>query len=83
MGRLLDRALELQASDLVFTCYENDVEVLVRRIGIVKRLASMPRELGLRCMTYIRAMAGLRLAEHRHPQDGRWIYRLARTRPST
>jgi len=76
VGRLLDRAIELEASDVFITCLEDGVEVVVRRLGIIQRLAIMPRDLGMRCLSHIRVMAGLRIDERRHPQDGRWIYRL-------
>lgn len=74
--RLFDRAVEMRASDVFFNCHENDVEVTVRHLGAIQTLARMPRELGFRCLQHIRAAAGLRFDERRHPQDGRWVYRL-------
>lgn len=75
VGRLVEHALTLQASDLFLSCNEADVEVSVRYLGIVHRVASLDLDVGFRCMAHIRATSGMKFAERRHPQDGRWVFR--------
>ncbi len=74
---LLDEAIDAGASDLFFGCSEDDVEVSIRHLGMVKRIATLPLEAGIRCMMHIRAAAGMKFHEKRVPQDGRWVRRRA------
>jgi type II secretory ATPase GspE/PulE/Tfp pilus assembly ATPase PilB-like protein len=73
VGRVVDYAVEIWASDLFFISNENDISVLVRHLGIMRRLSVLSTELGRRCMNHIKALAGMDLVERRRPQDGRWI----------
>src|SRR5262245_28622955 len=73
---LVEHAVRIRASDMYFVVNEDDVEVQVRHLGIVRSLALLTREAGQRCIAHIRAMSQVRLAERRHPQDGRWVFRL-------
>ncbi|MEQ8788997.1 MAG: GspE/PulE family protein [Pirellulaceae bacterium] len=72
---LIDYAVQLKASDVFFSCEENHIEVTVRQLGMVRNLAKLSLELGIRCIAHIRAMSGLKIDERRRPQDGRWIFR--------
>ncbi len=74
---LLDEAIDAGASDLFIGCSEQEVEVSIRNLGIVKVIATLPLETGIRCMMHIRAAAGMKFHEKRVPQDGRWIRRRA------
>src|SRR5207237_79089 len=46
---------------------------LVRHLGLVRLLTILPSEMGKRCMSHIKVMAGMDLAEQRRPLDGRWV----------
>jgi type II secretory ATPase GspE/PulE/Tfp pilus assembly ATPase PilB-like protein len=73
---LVDHAVSVGASDMYFATNDDDVEVQIRHFGIIRHLASLSRETGLRCIGHIRTMGSLRLMERRHPQDGRWVVRM-------
>ena len=45
----------------------------MRHLGIVRLLTILSPDLGRRCISYIKAMAGMDLAETRRPLDGRWV----------
>jgi type II secretory ATPase GspE/PulE/Tfp pilus assembly ATPase PilB-like protein len=71
--RLIEHAFELQVSDLFFMAAENHVVVSVRHLGTLQRVALLPAELGRRCMSHIKVVASMDVAEKRRPLDGRWI----------
>lgn len=71
---LLAQAMDLRASDLYFGAQANHMAVQIRHLGIVRALASLPRELGDHCIGYIKATAGMNVVEHRRPIDGRWLH---------
>jgi type II secretory ATPase GspE/PulE/Tfp pilus assembly ATPase PilB-like protein len=73
VGRLIDHAVAVQASDLYFATNENHVAVLARHLGIVRLLTILNLDMGRRCLNAIKALAGMDLVEHRRPQDGRWL----------
>jgi general secretion pathway protein E len=73
VAALIDHAIKLPASDLFIAVNENHVAVSVRHLGIVRLQTVLSPDLGRRCVSYIKAMAGLDLAEQRRPQDGRWV----------
>lgn len=75
VNRLLEHVAELDASDLFLVTNENHVAVLARHHGILRQLSVVSLEMGRRCITYIKAMAGMDLVDRRRPHDGRWIYR--------
>src|SRR3954454_24388844 len=73
VATLIDHAVALPASDLYIGANENHVAVSVRHLGMVRLLTILSPELGKRCISYIKAMAGMDLAETRRPLDGRWV----------
>ena len=73
VAALVDHAARLGASDLFFSFNDNHVAVSVRHLGIVRLLTILTTEHGRRCTSYIKAMAGMDLAEQRRPLDGRWV----------
>lgn len=75
LNRLLAHAVEHRASDLFFCAEERYTSVSVRHLGIWRRVAQLPTELGKRCEAYLKGQAGMDISEHRKPQDGRWVYR--------
>ena len=74
--QLIRDAAELPASDLYFNWNESDVTIFVRHLGILRRLSSITRDEGSRFVNYVKASAGMDLAQRLRPLDGRWISRL-------
>lgn len=73
-SRLVEHAASLQASDLFFTTNENHVTVSVRHLGMLRLASILPLDMGRRCMSHIKALSGMDVAERRRPLDGRWLY---------
>src|SRR4051812_49601264 len=74
VDRLIDRALELRASDLFLVTNEQHVAVQVRLRGQVEQVCILDAEQGRRFISRIRHQAGMDVSDHRRPHDGRWIY---------
>ncbi len=70
---LIRHALDLPASDLFITWREEGASIAVRHLGITKRLATIADEEGRRVVNYVKAMAGMDLAQKMRPLDGRWV----------
>ncbi len=75
IGRLIDYAAELRASDLFFLTNEQHVAVQVRHLGLIRPISVLGAEQGRRYIAHIRSVAGIDAGDRRHPTDGRWIYR--------
>jgi len=75
VAALIEHAVQINASDMYFAVNEDDVEVQVRHLGIIRSLALLTREAGQRCIAHVRTMSQMRMNERRHPLDGRWVYR--------
>lgn len=73
VSQLIEQAAELQASDIFFLSDENGLRVAMRRMGRLETLADVSREQGRHLISYIKAQAGIDIAERRRPQEGRWI----------
>jgi type II secretory ATPase GspE/PulE/Tfp pilus assembly ATPase PilB-like protein len=71
---LIERALDLRASDLFLVTNEQHVAVQARIFGQVEVLAILPIEIGRKYLTHVRNMARMDVSDHRKPHDGRWIY---------
>jgi type II secretory ATPase GspE/PulE/Tfp pilus assembly ATPase PilB-like protein len=74
VGRLIEHAVKIGASDLFFSSAEAGVTVTVRRLGRIEHIGQVPTAQGLPCITFVRTMAGMKLEENRRPQDGRWEF---------
>src|SRR5688572_626197 len=74
VGILIDRALELRASDLFIATNEQHVAVQVRLRGQVEQISVLDAEQGKRYIAHIRNTAAMDVSDHRRPHDGRWIY---------
>jgi type II secretory ATPase GspE/PulE/Tfp pilus assembly ATPase PilB-like protein len=70
---LIEQAAELKASDIFFLSDETDLRVALRRMGHLETLAEVSREQGRHLISYLKAQAGIDIAERRRPQEGRWI----------
>ena len=67
---LLEHAVQSGASDLYFDTHETGVDISVRRWGIARRIADLPDELGVRCISHLQAESGIRSTDRRHPRTG-------------
>lgn len=74
---LLDQAVEVGASDLFLSCERSDWSVTLRHLGVVRPACRLPLSLGRHCASHLRAEAGMDIAEHHHPHDGRYVHRTA------
>jgi type II secretory ATPase GspE/PulE/Tfp pilus assembly ATPase PilB-like protein len=73
--QLLERAVEMHASDLFFCTNETQVIIALRHLGLLRQLAEVPLDYGRRCVSHVKAIAGMDVAERRRPMDGRRVYR--------
>src|SRR5262245_31987912 len=71
LSSLLHAAVKIEASDLFFASSEDSVDITMRSMGIIKAVAKLPKEKGVRCLVCLRNLAGMKLDEHRRPMDGR------------
>src|SRR6202167_5550710 len=74
VAKLVCYALMLPASDIFFSEDGASLTVSVRHFGIISPIAVVPREMGRKFVSHVKAMAGMALAEKRRPQDGRWLF---------
>jgi type II secretory ATPase GspE/PulE/Tfp pilus assembly ATPase PilB-like protein len=72
---LLEHAADAEVSDLFFCTNSDEVLVLVRYLGLMRPLSTMSLDQGRRCLSHIKALAGMDITEKRRPLDGRWIHR--------
>lgn len=73
VSRMIRHALALPASDLFLTWNEEDVSITVRHLGISRPLTKINCDEGRRVVNYVKAMAGMDLAQKLRPLDGRWV----------
>jgi type II secretory ATPase GspE/PulE/Tfp pilus assembly ATPase PilB-like protein len=73
--RLLERAIDMRASDLFFCTNETTVAILMRHLGMLRRIALVPQDYGRRCMAHVKAIADMDVTERRRPLDGRRVFR--------
>jgi type II secretory ATPase GspE/PulE/Tfp pilus assembly ATPase PilB-like protein len=74
VARIIEHCADMGISDVFFTTNENHLAVQARHLGILRLITVMPADLGRRCVSAIKATAGIDVAEKRRPLDGRWIY---------
>ncbi len=80
VSKLIEFAIGLPASDLFVSSGPEQATVAVRRLGLLKRLSMVTAEEGRRLITYVKAVAGMDVAQRLRPLDGRWIYTANQTR---
>jgi type II secretory ATPase GspE/PulE/Tfp pilus assembly ATPase PilB-like protein len=71
---LVEQAVDLKASDIFLLSDETGLRVAIRRMGHLEDLAQISREQGRYLISYLKAQAGIDIAERRRPQEGRWIF---------
>src|SRR5689334_5985633 len=67
VAAIIDRAVELRASDLFLVTNEQHVAVQVRLRGQVEQLAILDADQGKRYLSRIRHEAGMDVSDHRKP----------------
>lgn len=70
----IKHAVAEKASDLMLLAHEDYYAINIRQLGVIRPLSIVSSELGKRFGQHIKAQAGMDVAEHRHPHDGRWLY---------
>lgn len=71
VNSLIDRAIELGASDLHISATRTGSRIRYRIDGILRDVAPPPTEFHAAVVSRLKIMAGLDIAERRLPQDGR------------
>ena len=74
VDKIIDHAVKLGASDLFILANEEFFSIQIRHLGIIRPVSIVGAEQGKRFAQHIKAAAGMDVAEHRYPADGRWIY---------
>lgn len=72
VSSLLRRAVRDKASDIHIEPSENEVEVRFRQDGILKKTATLPKDIQNSVISRIKILANLKIDESRLPQDGRF-----------
>ncbi len=73
---IIQRAVELRASDIHIEPFENRLKVRYRIDGVLEEGESPPQNLTAAVISRIKIMAKLNIAERRLPQDGRIMARV-------
>ena len=73
---VIQRAVELRASDIHIEPFENRLKVRYRIDGVLEEGESPPQNLTAAIISRIKIMARLNIAERRLPQDGRIMLRV-------
>jgi general secretion pathway protein E len=68
---IMNRALELRATDIHIEPFENDLKVRYRIDGVLQAGESPPVRSAAKVISLIKLMAKMNIAERRLPQDGR------------
>ena len=74
VDKAIAHAVAEHASDLMLLAHEDYYSLNIRHLGVIRPVSIVSGELGKRFGQFIKAQAGMDVAEHRHPHDGRWIY---------
>ncbi len=76
-AQIIKHAADVRASDLFFLADERCVDISVRRLGSVQKLAFVSLEQGRHLTSYVKANAEMDISERRRPADGRWLHDFA------
>ena len=72
--RMFEHAAQMNASDLFLMSQEDFVAIHVRHLGRVRKLGIVSADKGRRLIQHVKVQSELDVAEHRRPQDGRFIH---------
>lgn len=70
---IVQHAVQLSASDLFFLSNPKSSTISIRANGMLQELAVVPGDMGRHMLSYIKTQSEMDIAEHRRPQDGRWV----------
>ncbi len=76
VNRTIREAVEMRATDIHFETLRQGLRVRFRIDGILHERGMHPRKLAAPVISRLKLMAGLNIAEHRLPQDGRIRFRV-------
>ena len=76
---LVERAMELRATDIHIEPFRTGLTVRMRVDGLLRAIPTPPGVLPAALISRIKILAGLNIAERRLPQDGAARIRAART----
>ena len=74
---IISRAVEIEASDIHFEPFENDLRIRYRIDGVLHDMEAPTKRLQNAISSRIKIMAKLNIAERRLPQDGRIKHRVS------
>ncbi len=77
VNTLISQALKERASDIHIEPFETRVVIRFRIDGVLHTVVEPPKGVQAALTSRIKVMAGLDIAEKRHPQDGRFRVRIA------
>ena len=77
LNTLIAQALKERASDIHIEPFERQVRVRFRIDGVLHAVVRPPKGVEAALISRVKVMAGLDIAEKRHPQDGRFRVRVA------
>ena len=80
VNKILLDAIKMGASDIHFEPYEKRYRVRLRTDGILKEVASPPKNLSPRLSARLKVMSQMDISERRVPQDGRIKLKLSKSR---
>ena len=72
LERIVERAAKDAASDIHFEPRQEDFRIRFRVDGTFREVALLPTELAPALIARVKVLAGMDIAEHRLPQDGRF-----------
>src|SRR5438132_1627147 len=72
--QIIRHAIAAQASDLFILSDEGSTSISLRVIGQIEQFSVVSRDSGRHLLNFFKTTAGMDIAEHRRPQEGRWIF---------
>ncbi len=75
VDNVIEKAIDERASDIHLEPYESHYRIRFRIDGMLHEFARLPIKLNSRFNARVKVMAGLDVAEHRLPQDGRILHK--------
>jgi type II secretory ATPase GspE/PulE/Tfp pilus assembly ATPase PilB-like protein len=72
--QIIRQSISLAASDVFLLSEEGTTSIALRVAGQVEQVGVVLRDQGRHLISYFKTMAGMDIAEHRRPQEGRWIF---------
>ncbi|WP_457755804.1 GspE/PulE family protein [Thermodesulfatator indicus] len=76
VNRVIREAVEMRATDIHFETERKALRIRYRIDGLLHEIATHPKKLAAPVISRLKLMAGLNIAEHRLPQDGRIRFRV-------